>query len=299
MQLGRGLILNNIMNLLHIYPNGNCTVQLFSDGTKVREYEGIPAPVYPESIDVKITQWCNAGCQFCHESSTVKGTHGDLDNLYAVLKDLPAGAELALGGGSPLHHPQFDEFVISLSNLGIICNVTVNEFHFEEQLPRLKALTGNGIIHGVGYSIREKPCTWKYPNLVTHVIVGVQSPDVIQEITRYNEKVLLLGYKTYGKGSAYLKHNPEVSGMIDLWYRKLFEVAANCKVSFDNLAIKQLNPRRLFSTQEGYDAMFMGDDGQFTMYIDAVEQLYAKGSTFPRDFKGYKNIKEMFADISC
>lgn len=42
--------------VLHRYQNGNYTVTLYEDGTKVREFpdDRAPAPEYPESIDVKI-----------------------------------------------------------------------------------------------------------------------------------------------------------------------------------------------------------------------------------------------------
>ena len=283
--------------LLNSYSNGNCAVQLFSDGTKIRSYEGVPTPEYPESIDVKITDWCDAGCQFCHESSTTKGKHGDLVELFDVLKGLPKGAEIAIGGGHPMAHPDFDYFVEQLSNSGIICNVTVNEAHFNKELPRLKNLTDNGFIHGVGYSIRNNPCDWDYPHLVTHVIIGTTSPSIVDSI-KFSKKVLLLGYKSYGKGAKYLIQHSDVKATIELWYRKLFEVAGKCKVSFDNLAITQLKPERLFlRNPDEYEKFYMGNDGTFTMYIDGVEKAYSKSSVTPREFVGYSNISSMFSDI--
>jgi len=60
-------------SILHSYQNGNTLVNLYNDGTKTREYEGEPKPVFPESIDVKITNYCDAGCTFCHEKSTRLG----------------------------------------------------------------------------------------------------------------------------------------------------------------------------------------------------------------------------------
>ena len=48
-------------------------------------------------------------------------------------------------------------------------------------------------------------------------------------------------------------------------------------LSFDNLAIEQLNIKRLF-TDQGWNDFYMGDDFSFTMYIDAVKQEYAQTS---------------------
>lgn len=52
-------------NILYKYQNGNTTVTILYDGTKIREYENSPQVVHPESIDVKITNHCNKGCFFC------------------------------------------------------------------------------------------------------------------------------------------------------------------------------------------------------------------------------------------
>ena len=53
------------MTTINTYQNGNTTVTLMSDGTKIREYEGVPLVVHPESIDIKITDHCNLGCRYC------------------------------------------------------------------------------------------------------------------------------------------------------------------------------------------------------------------------------------------
>ena len=38
------------MTTINTYQNGNTTVTLMSDGTKIREYEGTPIVFHPESI---------------------------------------------------------------------------------------------------------------------------------------------------------------------------------------------------------------------------------------------------------
>ena len=96
------------------YKNGNTTVTIMNDGTKIREYENTAKIVHPESIDIKITDYCDMGCSYCHESSTTKGIHGDLNKLLEVISELPAGIELAIGGGNPLSHPNHVEFLQEL-----------------------------------------------------------------------------------------------------------------------------------------------------------------------------------------
>ena len=65
-------------------------------------------------------------------------------------------------------------------------------------------------------------------------------------------------------------------------------------VSFDNLAIEQLNVRRLL-TDGKWQEFYMGDDGNYTFYIDMVEGKFAKNSLSQERFEiGNKTIDEMF-----
>lgn len=89
------------MELLYKYQNGNVLVTLYNDGTKIQEWDDNekPQPIFPNSLDLKITNYCDAGCRFCHEMSTIEGKHGDLDYLWSIIKNLASGTELAIGGG--------------------------------------------------------------------------------------------------------------------------------------------------------------------------------------------------------
>ncbi len=287
------------MTIINTYQNGNCKVTIHSDGTKVRQYEGEPKPVYPESIDVKITNWCDAGCAWCHEKSTKHGEHGELESKLNVLKQLPAGAEIAIGGGHPLSHPNFDNFVKILSENGIICNVTINEHHFLKELPRIEKLIEAGYIKGVGYSYKSKPCKWKYEHLVSHVIVGVHNYDTLESITSINKKVLLLGYKQVGRGIVWNdKNSAGVNDNIASWYRGLFSAVRKAHLSFDNLAINQLNPKRLFSNPKDYEKFYMGNDGTFSMYMDLVKQEFAVSSTSVARLRIINNMRGMFSMVA-
>lgn len=53
------------MTIISTYLNGNTTVTIEKDGTKTREYDNVPSPLHPESIDVKITNYCDMGCNYC------------------------------------------------------------------------------------------------------------------------------------------------------------------------------------------------------------------------------------------
>ncbi|HHT23450.1 MAG TPA: hypothetical protein GXZ87_09125 [Bacteroidales bacterium] len=86
------------MKKLATYKNGNSQVTIYEDGTKVRRYSEPLLLEFPESIDIKITNYCDLGCKFCHEMSDIAGKHADLNKLLTVLQGLSPGVELAIGG---------------------------------------------------------------------------------------------------------------------------------------------------------------------------------------------------------
>jgi hypothetical protein len=292
------------MTIINTYKNGNTSVTLFNDGTKVREYEGIPDIVHPESIDVKITNYCDLGCAYCHESSTTEGKHADLDKLLEVLSDLPSGVELAIGGGNPLSHPGLVEFLTKLKERGIYANLTVNQGHLKPYQDLIKYLIKDDLVKGLGISITSNNFKYVEPllkltdNIVYHLIAGVNEVEAMDKLISMGKcKVLVLGYKTFGFGVKY--HNPKVEQNIRRWYMYLPKYFGKSIISFDNLAIEQLNVRRLF-TDKGWDKFYMGDDFTFTMYIDAVKQHYAPTSrnSYRKSFSEYalldyfKNYRE-------
>lgn len=269
------------MKLLE-YKNGNTNVTLMSDGTKIREYNDTPIIDFPESIDVKITNFCDMNCMYCHESSTNKGIHSDLNKLLEVLKELPAGVELAIGGGNPLSHPDLIIFLQALKKQGIIANITINQGHLKPYQDLIIYLIENDLVKGVGISIVNNNFTYIKKlkeitsNIVYHIIAGVNTVNIMDKLIELgNCKVLVLGYKKFGFGIIY--HNQKIDLEISKWYRELPKYLGKCVISFDNLAIEQLNVRRLF-TDKGWDNFYMGDDFCYTMYIDAVKQEYAPTS---------------------
>lgn len=275
------------------YHNGNTTVTIEPDGTKVREYFEEPLINFPESIDVKITDYCNLGCQYCHESSTLKGKHGDLLRLLDVLEELPAGVELAIGGGNPLAHPGLLEFLKNIKSRGLIANLTINQGHLQEYEEFIVSLINSDLVKGVGISITSN--NFKYiqrfkklsKNIVYHVIAGVNKIEVLDALVEIGDaKILVLGYKQFGFGEKYF--NDSISNEIKRWSMYIPKYLNKSVLSFDNLAIEQLDIKRLF-TEDGWNKFYMGDDFTFTMYIDAVKNQYAPTSR-SQDRKSFLNF---------
>lgn len=269
------------------YDNGSYHVDLYSDGTKERIAINSTGVIqFPESIDVKITDFCDMGCQWCHESSTTKGQHGDLDFLLDQLMVLPSGIELAIGGGNPLAHPQLKMVLHKVKSLGYIANLTVNHGHLLRFRNYLHRLIENDLIKGLGISIQPKLIT-EYaffvkalqeltPHVVFHVIAGVHDFNVVKQLEVFDyRKILILGYKTYGFGSDY--YSPAIAESITKWKQQIHTVFGNATLCFDNLAIDQLAIRRFFTDAE-WAKFYMGDDFTHSMYADAVKQEWAPTS---------------------
>lgn len=270
------------VNKIANYQNGNTIVSILEDGTKIREYEGLPEIVYPESIDVKITNYCDMGCLYCHEMSTKKGIHADLNQLFDVLYELPPGIELAIGGGNPLSHPDLIKFLQRLKEKGIIANITVNQGHLKKYQDLLISLIKEELVKGIGISITSnnyifiKKLIKITDNIVYHLIAGVNKIEIVDELIQLGKcKILVLGYKLFGFGINYYNH--EILFELKKWHRNLHKLIGKCILSFDNLAIDQLKVKRLF-TETGWNKFYMGDDFVFTMYIDAVKKQYAPTS---------------------
>lgn len=279
------------------YQNGGYKVQLFDNGTKVRTtLDASKPPKLPEQMDLKITDWCDAGCAWCHEQSTTKGQHADLDKTLKLLSDLPVGAEVAIGGGDPLSHPDFVDFVRALRAQGAVPSVTVNGRHFNRHRDVLEMLTSEKNLFGVGFSYHDQLPDWDYEHLVVHLIAGINSPSVMDEARR-RYKLLLLGYKQHGRGAKLFRvRSKQVNDNISQWYRELAWVGKKHHVSFDNLAIEQLNPKRLFKQEAQFEQQYMGAEGLFSMYIDAVTQTYGLSSYDATRYE-WSNLKDMFACV--
>ena len=282
--------------------NGNYTMYLdLETGTKIRKNDlDFFDPEKPESMDIKITNKCDMGCQFCHENSTPDGLHGDIMNLKFIETLLPY-TELAIGGGNPLTHPDLIPFLEKCKALKLVPSMTINQYHFmkPEYEELIDKLVNEKLIYGLGVSLTVASDEFinkikKYPNAVIHIINGVQSLNQVKKLYDHNLKVLILGYKMFRRGIEYFSE--AVNIIKNDYYNELAEMTKHFDVvSFDNLALKQLEVKRLL-TEEEWNEFFMGDDGSHTMYIDCINKQYARSSTAPIEDRHslLDDIKPMF-----
>ena len=271
------------MKLIGKYINGNYKVAIFNDGTKIRHTDdNYWNARFPENIDLKITNMCDMRCPYCHENSTINGKHGDIMNM-AFVNTLMPFTEIALGGGNIFTHPDLIPFLKKLKALNIFANITVNQYHFMANLELINKLIEEDLIKGLGVSLMNATDEFiseisKFENAVIHIINGVEMVSNLQKLYDKNLKVLILGYKEFRRGKDYY------SSVVELRKDMLKEELSNLVnhfqvVSFDNLALEQLDVKTLLG--EKWEQFYMGDDGQFTMYIDAVTETFARSSIMP------------------
>lgn len=294
------------MGLLGRYKNGNFVTTILSDGTKIRETEDDEfIPSFAENMDIKICNYCDMGCKFCHEGSTINGKFGNILN-EKFIDTLHPYQEIAIGGGDATSHPDLIPFLQKLKERKVIANMTVNQIHFEKKHELIKKLVDEKLIYGLGVSLVNPTKHFielikQYPNAVIHVINGVLKPSDIKALENNDLKMLILGYKHLRRGNEYFETEQNDIETKQQWlYENLEDIIQKFQVvSFDNLAIEQLDVKRLL-TQEEWDEFYMGDDGKVTYYVDMVERKFAQSSTAPFD-KRYDlldSVDDMFKVIT-
>lgn len=292
------------MKLLGRYKNGNYTCSIFSNGTKIRETnEDEFIPFFAENCDCKITDKCDGGCEFCYEGCTPNGKHGDILN-YKFLDTLHPYTELAINGND-MSHPDLIPFLEKLKKKKVIVNMTVNQVHFEKNQDMIRDLVDRELIYGLGVSLRKPTEEFvslvkQYPNAVIHVIAGVLTPYDIDELQYHDLKILILGYKKLERGVDWALENTHHLVINQMWLKdNLPEIIKKFKVvSFDNLAIEQLDIKRLMNEEE-WNEFYMGSDSEFTYYLDLVEGKFAKNSVAPSDerYDILDSVDKMFEKI--
>lgn len=274
------------------YVNGNALVRVYADGTKTRSFEGRDfRPAFAESCDVTITHRCSNGCPYCYADCAPDKPHGLLDRPF--LDTLRPYTEMAVAVND-MSHPMLDAFLEKIRERRAIANVTVNQADaaVPERLARIRAWQDAGLVHGVGVSVDdgldEALCARVHETLdhvVFHAIAGVIRPVPLVNLamaTRGQGRLLLLGYKTNGRGGAYLgQRGGEVATRVRWLAGSLPEVVRLFAVtSFDNKALEDLDVRHM-PGMDKWDDIYMGADGTSTFYMDLVDGTFAPSSVSP------------------
>lgn len=285
-----------------VYRNGNSIIRInLEDGTKIRETKDDEFDLdFPESIDLNIGNKCDGGCKFCYINASPNGIDADLMNV-PFIDTLHPYTECAINGNS-IDHPQLIPFLEKLKSKKIIANITVNQIHFERKEDVIRDLVDRDLIKGIGISLREPTSELikrvkKYPNAVLHVINGIFSAQDIEATRDQGLKILILGYKNLGRGVDYKEKNDYLIKARQKYLYDVLETLPNhykC-LSFDNLALEQLDVKRILTPEE-WDEIFMGEEGTSSMFVDLVTKKFGISSLASEDemMPMLDNIRDMF-----
>ena len=265
------------------YVNGNAHIILKEDGTRIIETEDDEFNLdYPLNMDVTITHRCDHGCKFCYLNCTADGKHADILKS-SFLDTLHPGTELAINLNC-MDHPQLSKFLIRMRDKGIFVNGTINQDHFMKYYKVLEGLCKSKCLWGLGISLTKATPEFirlvkRFPNAVIHVINGVLQSDDIDVMCDNGLKLLILGYKNIGRGADYEADNDIVLHMRQRYLYDVLPTIINCfdVISFDNLAIQQLNAKRLIDDQQ-WKELFQGDEGTSTFAVDMVDGVFSLNS---------------------
>lgn len=270
-------------------------------GTKLRfsiEPEDFSGAAYakastPELVDLKITNFCGKGCNFCYQSSTPEGLHAPLDEILKTLDVLTAMKvfEVAIGGGEPTDHPDFVAILHACRDRKIKPNFTTMSDRWLNDDAVVQAV--KECVGGVGVSchdkkglrlvdaIKKKVGGWDGANVMAQHVFGSVPLDVtcdfINEAFKSYTPVLLLGYKEVGFGKDYARHdlgsNDAVATFIKLAVEK---VRGRASLSVDTAIVDQYPD--LITALGVPNALVTSPEGKFSCYIDAVDRLIGPSS---------------------
>lgn len=299
------------MNSLVQYTNGNATISLYADGTRIIESADDKLNLeYPLNIDIRISNRCAFGlnsktnsaiCSFCHESATTDGqtlNRQRLNNLIGVLKELPRGVEIALGINGLDDLDLIEEFLTFCQTHGLIVNITVNQGIVRKIESVIAEWINTSKIYGLGISYRsgmrsiEGLQLLEYKNAVIHCIAGIDTIDEVIELSQFGaKKILVLGEKNFGFNFGKVKLTTQKHRD---WYAKLPHIFNHFDiVSFDNLALEQLKVKRCV---KDWDTFYQHE---YSFYINAVDGYFAPSSRSDDKIQfANTNIKEYFQSIA-
>lgn len=294
------------------FLNGNAFCEINTlDGTQITTVlDGSDEfkPEFPLNCDMEISNKCINNCAFCYAGCTPNGKHADIkkfiEDKNSFLYTLHEGTELALNGNEPLH-PDLELLLQFLKERGIIANLTVRENTLLLHKNEIETWLKDGLLHGVGISPSEyslEMVNWckVHPTAVIHTIAGITSMNQYKQLYDKDLKILILGYKDFGRGIQYANHNPgQIERLIETLSKEVPNFINHFKVvSFDNLAIKQLSPDTWLSVEQ-WETFYRGDDGHHTLMLNLVDETFALNSMQPREnhIPIKNDIRDMLNDI--
>jgi radical SAM protein with 4Fe4S-binding SPASM domain len=262
---------------------------------------------WPELADISISNYCTNGCSYCYRESSEEGKFMPLEDYEFVLNELTnekygSVFQIALGGGEPLLHPNFNEIIrITREEYGIIPNYTTcgkffnqenmevtsaycgavaiswdpyRDLSFEELSEIGSYLKDNDILANIHYVVSEKTI-----NDAAQILNGGYD----EYLQNFNS-VIFLTYKPTGRAenSESIKSKENLKSFLNLVDNPITKI----KIGFDACFV----PVLMKATDINIDFVDSCECGFFSVYID--ENLNVIPCSFCNENKYSYNLKQ-------
>lgn len=246
----------------------------------------------PELVDLKITNYCDKGCDYCYQDSTPAGLHADVSTIYSIVDELAKAKvfEIAVGGGESTKHPEFINILRYIVDKGMVPNFSTRDLEWIKDGSWREIFK---LVGGVAFSIEDRrEADFIYATMLTNGIdystirnkISFQYileneycfRDIVKSCNYYSIPLTLLGFKQVGR--AVTSTMPEVKSWMK--YVKEFSI----KLSVDTCIADRYKDTEL---KDVPDYLYETIEGKHSMYIDAVESICGPNSFEPDKFVKY------------
>jgi len=262
------------------------------NGTKIRmsfsSDENYTQSSYPESADIKITDFCPFACDFCYQDSSLEGAFAHPKNIQSISQTLhKLGVfEVALGGGEPTTHPFLDKIINMFYEKDICTNLTTRSIKWitDTSISTIILEKTSGLAFSVGsnymdtFNLKELS-NWltinKYKGeLSAHYILGLVNTGRligdIKSMSKHVNRITLLGGKNTGRAKEIKYQKVNIEKVIKHCQEEGISLGMDTKAIQDYKEdLDRLEIPEILRTSE---------EGKFSLYIDAVESFIARDS---------------------
>ena len=278
--------------------------------------------IYPNQVDIKITNYCEHNCWFCHEKSNKEGKCADYYDIVSILYTSYGNLipEVCLGGGNVLTYPFLHDLVYYILENNSFVSFSVNwKDVFNTNLFDILNIDRFRISLGISmgtFQFDDVKLTNKFisklteikNNFVFHFIDGVNTTEQIENFYKALKKrnhtyhpMLILGFKQN------LGYNVKLSSRIDIERLcKNYTVYVD-EIFAENRAFKHINTettKQYFFNErcvgDKKDKLFIIDFSDY-LYIDVVEKKYDVNSAKPKErmlsYKDGMSIECLFKNV--
>ncbi len=269
---------------------------------------------WPELADISISNYCINDCEYCYRSSDKSGAFMSLEDYEFLMKELSCAEygpvfQVALGGGEPLLHPNFNEILkITREKYDIIPNYTTSgKFFNAENIKATKDYCGAIAISYDPYrdylSLEElqklgEKLRNKHLKVNIHFVVSEKTIPMATQILqgKYDEymnvfnSIIFLTFKPGGRGQS--KDSIKSPELLESFLKSVNQTKSTIKFGFDACFV----PALLKFSKIDVDLIDSCECGFFSVYID--EKLNVMPCSFCNDSQYIFNLKEYsFYDI--